>query len=437
MKKILISLIFLLAFFTSFSQPIINRTFGTNTVNDPRLMASLNLYLPRYVDTTTANGQVGIDTCGAAIFVYADMSVYYRNCSPKRWSKIASLSEIQTLLNLKVNISDTLGMLTPYIRGSGTANRIPYWRDSRTLIDESQFTYNPVTNILSVDTVKSQTLQADDHLLMPLKDTLAAAIRKGEIRYDPNANSIVYNDGIWKFLQSIVGNRPNIQLAAGVVRGTYNSGTGVTDWNFILNGTHDSLFFNGINTNTSQLHILYPNTAQVITFVAVPDEQLAPWLEMGASVGTSEAIISLWQKRGTQGGQIRGNANDTFSLDATRMTGWNIDYTQATGVILLSPSITSGFWEQTAIQANYVGTNAGFHLEKLFSGLSGFAWGFQLVDAFGNAVTDPVTPADVIQIDTSIPWHTLLSPGGGGAVQQSLFSGFTNIWLFAIYKRLP
>lgn len=120
-----------------FSQPVINRTFGTNTVNDPRLMASSNFIPPRYQDTTAANLSIGIDSCSALIFTYNDNSYWMRICSPKRWIKIlktgdvaatvwgtitgtlGNQTDLQNALNLKLNISDTSAMLTPYLNLTG------------------------------------------------------------------------------------------------------------------------------------------------------------------------------------------------------------------------------------------------------------------------------------------------------------------------------
>lgn len=75
-----------------FGQSVSQRSNGTSTVNDPRLMATINLVIPRYADTTAANVQKGIDSCGAIIFTYADSGkVYVRKCFPvKYWAAIGS-----------------------------------------------------------------------------------------------------------------------------------------------------------------------------------------------------------------------------------------------------------------------------------------------------------------------------------------------------------
>lgn len=90
MKK-LITILFILISTFSFSQAVINRAGPANTVSDARGMWQYNHYLPRYPDTISANSptNIGIDTCGAVIFTYAQ-GLCVRFCSPKRWVVIGS-----------------------------------------------------------------------------------------------------------------------------------------------------------------------------------------------------------------------------------------------------------------------------------------------------------------------------------------------------------
>lgn len=85
MKKIFYLVTLLLLSVIGFSQPVVNRAGIANTVSDYRLQASLNLYIPRYVDTVSANFSKGVDSCGAIIYVYSTNNYLYRACNPKRW----------------------------------------------------------------------------------------------------------------------------------------------------------------------------------------------------------------------------------------------------------------------------------------------------------------------------------------------------------------
>lgn len=85
--KILIAICFLLFSLVASSQPVINRGTTAVTVQDYRLLVKGNLFIPRYIDTTTANLDLGVDSCAALIFTYDVMSLWVRKCSPKRWER--------------------------------------------------------------------------------------------------------------------------------------------------------------------------------------------------------------------------------------------------------------------------------------------------------------------------------------------------------------
>lgn len=88
--KYFITILFISFFITSHSQPVVNRAGPANTVQDSRLMALYNLVIPRFVDTTSANLQKGVDSCGAIIFVYTGNKFYGRQCNPKAWIEITT-----------------------------------------------------------------------------------------------------------------------------------------------------------------------------------------------------------------------------------------------------------------------------------------------------------------------------------------------------------
>lgn len=87
MKKIILSISFLLSLVVSFAQPPIVRSSNANTVYDTRLGALKNFIPPTYQDTTEANlsTNIGIDSVGALIFTFNTNSYWYRADNPKRW----------------------------------------------------------------------------------------------------------------------------------------------------------------------------------------------------------------------------------------------------------------------------------------------------------------------------------------------------------------
>lgn len=100
MKYLFLLLLFFISF-SAFAQqpPIVNRASAANTVQDARLSALKNLYIPRYDDTAQANiagsnlstNNIGIDSCGAIIYTYDVDGYWYRACFPvKHWVRLAS-----------------------------------------------------------------------------------------------------------------------------------------------------------------------------------------------------------------------------------------------------------------------------------------------------------------------------------------------------------
>lgn len=88
MKKLLLSISFIVCFFAGFSQSIVQRSTGANTLNDPNLFTSKSFRPPVFADTAAANAVVSLDSCGKIIFTYDVMSIWTRACSPKRWERV-------------------------------------------------------------------------------------------------------------------------------------------------------------------------------------------------------------------------------------------------------------------------------------------------------------------------------------------------------------
>tara|TARA_R110000868_G_scaffold154729_1_gene380864 strand:- start:13658 stop:17761 length:4104 start_codon:yes stop_codon:yes gene_type:complete len=90
MKKIIVLFALLLGSIISIAQPVTQRGTTSVTVQDARLFAQYNFRPPVFPDTTSANTQIGLDSCGALIFSRDINAYYYRACSPKRWVRVAS-----------------------------------------------------------------------------------------------------------------------------------------------------------------------------------------------------------------------------------------------------------------------------------------------------------------------------------------------------------
>jgi len=141
MKKIFILILTIISFNFLYSQNISNRASSNVTVQDGRWKALYNAVLPAYIDTTAANVQKGLDSCGALIFIYNGNKLFRRACSPKRWLEVGGT-------------------------GSGSITNITFFTDSSLIIcfsdgvcDTISFTNNIfITNSTINNTIHGDTL---------------------------------------------------------------------------------------------------------------------------------------------------------------------------------------------------------------------------------------------------------------------------------------
>ena len=90
MRYLLIFLLFISG--TAIAQPVVQRSNGANTLNDPNIMHTKSLIIPVYADTSAANAVgTGLDSVGKIIFSKVDTAVYVRggNTGAHIWRKLA------------------------------------------------------------------------------------------------------------------------------------------------------------------------------------------------------------------------------------------------------------------------------------------------------------------------------------------------------------
>lgn len=122
MKTILI-LSFVLTAFTTHAQ-----------LRKDRMIVEKILVVPRYADTTAANLQISIDSCGAIIYCYVDGHFYLRACTtPKYWIKI--------LRNGDAGAGGTPGGSDTYVQ----------FNDGGSFGGDAGMAYNKSTDVLSVN----------------------------------------------------------------------------------------------------------------------------------------------------------------------------------------------------------------------------------------------------------------------------------------------
>lgn len=171
MKKFIISLTLLFLTFFGFSQGVIVRTPGTNTVEDMRLMAGLNFYVPVYPDTTTANltANKGIDSAGALIFCRDINGFRIRRSNPKRWDYVTDSAVFSTITALKDSAAVLRALITSSTVGAGGNNTDIQFNKSGTFAGNDSLQYDG-TNLL-VGFNKNVALKKGDYLYFNGVDT--------------------------------------------------------------------------------------------------------------------------------------------------------------------------------------------------------------------------------------------------------------------------
>jgi len=137
MKKLIYIVGLLLITTTCFSQSIVNRANSSYTVQDSRFSAALNLYVPRYADTTAANLAVGIDSLASIIYTYDVQSFWGRQYSSgKRWVALGSggggSGTVTSVGWTGGIVSIANPTTTPAFTIAGTSGGIPYFSSSST-----------------------------------------------------------------------------------------------------------------------------------------------------------------------------------------------------------------------------------------------------------------------------------------------------------------
>jgi len=166
MKKIILILLVCFSYVAGSSQAIIQRGTSAVTVQDDRWKARLNAFLPAYTDTTAANLQKGIDSCGAIIFTY-NYGLWYRACSPKRWVQVIPGSNPSSdTLYWKIGGNNNLTALDNFSLGSLDSSEINIITDGviRIVFPANGITRNGSTDLknLKYDTSTKKLYYYDD-----------------------------------------------------------------------------------------------------------------------------------------------------------------------------------------------------------------------------------------------------------------------------------
>jgi len=120
MNRIILLVFFVFSYCMGNSQAISNRGSSAVTVQDARLFAQYNFRPPAFRDTTEANTNLGLDSCGALIFTRTTNTYWLRSCTtPKKWVAVGSGSGGAFQRNIIMNATQE--------------NRLGYWVNGDTI----------------------------------------------------------------------------------------------------------------------------------------------------------------------------------------------------------------------------------------------------------------------------------------------------------------
>jgi hypothetical protein len=260
-------------------QPIVNRANSSITVQDARLAAQYNLFVPRYADTTAANAGTaeGIDTLGAIIYTYDVQALWVRKYdSGKKWAAIGgggggsgTVTNIATGLGLSGGPITTTGTLLVDTASASILSR-----------QRAANTYQPIGSYVT------SNIYTDD-------GTIDDALRTVEL----NGNAVTITESANQLLY-ITDGQSTIRA--------FNP----TDGDNIAGGT----FLSGATNATATLKSSFNNDAKYSEIVAFAD--------------VDSSVINYTSDRhriigGTILYDLRGNGSGVVGIDNNGLLSWS------------------------------------------------------------------------------------------------------------------
>ena len=210
-------------------------------------------------------------------------------------------------------------------------------------------------------------------------------------------------------------------------------------WVILMNDSdHGSSFYTSIEVDnaTNGLKINFPTVKNVLNHTVTSDEAFqTKGLTTGAAVGLDNAIMYASRSKATNGYLLTGN-NTNWTASGGSAGAYSL-HSLVAGLTTLQDNAVPSDVDYREVQISYVGEN-NYRIKRKWSGLSGNAVGFYLVDVATNlVVTDLPTADDRLIVSNygsyrfSVNLAEWVLQGSQG---QNGFLGANNYWCFGMYE---
>lgn len=307
-------------------------------------------------------------------------------------------------ISLKVNISDTSGMLSPYLRKDNLGDSLSELKTPAT-VDE-------INTGVSTRYITPDSLEISKY----------KATNPG-VYFSP-ANNM--NPGF-------------VVMASAIVRPTnsYDLGQPIT-WGLITTGGHNSSFFTSVEGESSgELKVSYPTVKNILNITIIPDETfLANGISVGPSVGPSSFTTPLkrYQSVGIRltgdgsGGWTKSSLSNLYNGLFTVST-----YNTSTGVVNLAITGLYGI-DLNTLTITYSGPER-YTIQRKWTGIpGGYDASFIILDETGSPLgTNPTTDDNII-ISNGGMYAASVITNTWNAVNSFMSSGTANFWITGLFE---
>lgn len=205
-------------------------------------------------------------------------------------------------------------------------------------------------------------------------------------------------------------------------------------WEILTHASsHNSSFYDSVwgSTSNQRLLVRYPKVKNVLNTTITPDETFAQHsVFVGPTVGDSTFEANVYRTL-NMGLELVGNGTTTWTKQGVWGSNFTISaYTGGQTGIIASPVYAK---DPYPLGFAYNGPN-GYQVSLTTFGIGGNDVVVNLIDPFGNLVTDPPTSADHLKIFSGGMTTQQVPMGNWATLTNSFMSTFSNFWIFGVFE---